>query len=165
MIIIYSRMAPSYSCLRQNPYTTTNQQRMRKFIISHNIVTCPFGHSFEARDNVVNGKYNEQNSNSQDRKFIEDMKPGDFVLIPFAKEKKCILAEIVSDPFLVWDTGLFTIMLDGKFKLSRKGIIPFRPVGRKIRIIRDDIVFDDKRVLPRNSLSLINPQIISQFLN
>ena len=158
-------MAPQYWSLRQNPYTTTDQREMRNFILSKNTVTCPFGHSYEARDNVVNGKYNEQISNSQDRKFIEEIKPGDYVLIPFAKQKECILAEIVSEPILEWDTGLFTIMDDdGKFRLSKKGVIPFRPVGRKIRIIRVDIVFDDKRVLPRNSLSLINPQLVSKFL-
>lgn len=150
--------------VRQNPCETTDQRVMRKFIRSKKIVTCPFGHSYEARDNVVSGKYNEQISNSQDRKFIEDMNPGDIILIPFAKIKKCILAEIVSDPILVWDTGLFTIMDDGEFILSKTGVVPFRPVGRKIRIIRDDIVFDDKRVLPRNSLSFINPQLVSKFL-
>ena len=154
-------MRRQYWSLRQNPYKTTNQNRMRRLIISHNIITSPFGHSYEARDNVINGIYNEPISNSQDRKFIEDMKIGDIVLIPFAREKKCLLVEIISDPDVVWDTGLFTIRKEGKFRLSRTSGIPFRPVGRKVRIIRDDVVFDDKRVLPRNSLSRINPQIIS----
>ena len=157
-------MAPQYWSLRQNPHRTTKQRRMRNLIRSKQIVTCPFGHSYEARNNVIDRIYNEQISNSQDRKFIEDMKPGDIILITFAGIKECILAEIVSDPIVVLDTGLFTIMRHGKFRLSREGVTPFCPVGRKIRIIRDDIVFDDKRVLPRNSLSLINPRLVSKFL-
>jgi hypothetical protein len=146
--------------LRQNPYANTNQTQMRELIISQSIVTCPFGHFNEARNNVINGVYNEEQSHSQDRKFIENMNIGDIILIPFAGLSECIIARIVSEPIYGVDTGLFTSMIDGKIHVTNEGDTPFIPVGRKIQIIRKDIIFNDKRVLPRVSLSLINPNII-----
>jgi hypothetical protein len=133
---------------------------MRELIISQNIVTCPFGHLNEARNNVINGVYNEEQSNSQDRKFIENINIDDIILIPFAGLKECILARIVSKPIYGIDTGLFTSMREGIIQVTDKGETPFRPVGRKIQIIRKDVVFADKRVLPRASLTHINPNII-----
>ena len=160
-----------YWTIRQNPYSITNQTQMRELIISQSFVSCPFGHLSElaaialglsiwGRDNVVNGVYNEQHSNSQDRKFIENMNIGDIIVIPFAKLRECILARIVSDPIYGIDTGLFTSMRDGKIQVTNEGDTPFRPVGRKIHIIRDDVIFNDKRVLPRVSLARINPNIL-----
>jgi hypothetical protein len=146
--------------LRQNPYANTNQGQMRELIISQNIVTCPFGHLNEVRNNVINGLYNEEQSNSQDRKFIENINIGDIILIPFAGLKECILARIVSEPIYGIDTGLFTSMRDGKIQVTNDGNTPFSPVGRKIQIIRSDVRFDDKRVLPRVSLCNINPNIL-----
>ena len=146
--------------IRQNPFANTNQRQMRELIISKNIVTCPFGHLDEARNNVINGVYNEEHSHSQDRKFIENINIGDIILIPFAGLKECILARIVSEPIYGIDTGLFSSMLYGKLQLTNEGIISFRPVGRKIHIIRDDVIFNDKRVLPRVSLARINPNIL-----
>lgn len=96
---------------------------------------------------------------SQDRKFIEDIKIGDIVLIPFAGLKECILAKITSEPIYAVDTGLFTTITKGEIDISY-GETPFRPVGRKIEIINPSVVFEDKRVLPRNSLSRINPDIL-----
>ena len=152
---------PQFWSIRQNPYANTNQVQMRELIISQNIVTCPFGHLNEARNNVINGVYNEEQSNSQDRKFIENINIGDIILIPFAELKECILARIVSDPIYGIDTGLFTCICDGKIQVTNKGGNPFSPVGRKIEIIRKDVTFKDKRrVLPRVSLSIINPNII-----
>ena len=151
-------------CIRQNPYANTDQRQMHELIISQNIVTCPFGHLNEVRNNVLNGVYNEEHptwkSHSQDRKFIENMNIGDIILIPFAGLRECILARIVSEPIYGVDTGLFTSMRDGKIRVTNKGDAPFRPVGRKIQIIRNDVRFNDKRVLPRVSLSHINPNIL-----
>ena len=146
--------------LRQNPYANTNQIQMRELIISQSIVTCPFGHLNESRNNVINGVYNEEQSHSQDRKFIENMNIGDIILIPFAGLSECIIARIVSEPIYGVDTGLFTSMIDGKIQVTSEGDTPFRPVGRKIQIIRNDVKFNDKRVLPRVSLSHINPSIL-----
>ena len=146
--------------LRQNPYANTNQRQMCEFIISQNIVTCPFGHLNIERNNVINGVYNEEQSRSQDRKFIENMNIGDIILIPFAGLKECILARIVSEPIYGVDTGLFTSIRDGKIQVTNEGDTPFIPVGRKIQIIRNDVSFNDKRVLPRVSLSHINPNIL-----
>ena len=146
--------------IRQNPYANTNQRQMREFITSQKIVTCPYGHLNEARNNVINGVYNEEHSQSQDRKFIENINIGDIIVIPFAGIRECILARIISDPIYGVDTGLFTSMHDGKIQVSAEGETPFRPVGRKIQIIRDDLVFADKRVLGRASLSHINKNIL-----
>ena len=72
---------PQFWVLRQNPCANTNQEQMRNFIITQQFITCPFGHISDARNNVLNGRYNETDpewkSNSQDRKFIENMKIGD----------------------------------------------------------------------------------------
>ena len=146
--------------LRQNPYANTNQKQMRELIISQNIVTCPFGHLNEARNNVINGVYNEEQSHSQDRKFIENMNIGDIILIPFVGLRDCIHARIVSEPIYAIDTGLFTSMRGGKIQVTNEGDTPFRPVGRKIQIIHDNVRFNDKRVLPRVSLCHINPNIL-----
>lgn len=146
--------------LRQNPFANTNQKQMRELVISQQIVTWPFGHLNEGRNNVVNGVYNEEHSLSQDRKFIENMNIGDIILIPFAGLKECTLARIVSEPIYGIDTGLFTSMSDGKIQVTNEGDIPFRPVGRKIQIICNNVKFNDKRVLPRASLSHINPNIL-----
>ena len=151
-------------CIRQNPYANTDQRQMHELIISQNIVTCPFGHLNEVRNNVLNGVYNEEHptwkSHSQDRKFIENMNIGDIILIPFAGLRECVLARIVSEPIYGVDTGLFTSMHDGKIQVTNEGDIAFRPVGRKIQIIRNDVRFNDKRVLPRVSLCHINPNIL-----
>ncbi len=139
--------------LRQNPYANTNQIQMREFITSQNIVTCPKGHLNEERNNVINGVYNEDNlkwkSHSQDRKFIENINIGDIILVSFAGLSECILARIISEPIYGINTGLFTSLDKDKIQVSNKGKIPFRPVGRKIEIISNDVIFPDKRVLPR----------------
>ena len=162
--------------LRQNPYANTDQRQMRDFIISQEVISCPWGHLAEdaaiahglptwGRDNVINGTFNEdQNSRLQDEKFIKEMKIGDIVVIPFTARcgiRECIQAEIVSDPINKVETGLFTSMRNGKIQVSTKGDIPFRPVGRKIKIIRTDLIFADKRrVLSMKTLSHINPDIL-----
>ncbi len=150
--------------LRQNPRAITNQQQMREFVISQNIVTCPFGHLNNERNNVLDGVYNEDHpewkSQSQDRKFIENMNIGDIIVIPFTGIPGCIIARIVSDPIYCVDTGLFTSMLNGKIQVSTEGDTPFRPVGRKIQIIHYDFVVENKYKLGRHALCNINPNIL-----
>jgi hypothetical protein len=148
--------------IRQNPFQSTDQKQMCEINLSQRIITCPFGHIHTCRNNVMDGVYNEE-SNSQDRRFIEELQIGDVVLIPFAKRKQCILARIVSAPIYAIDTGLFTTLHDGKISISTEGDTPFRPVGRRIQILRDDIIFPDKRVLPRVSLCKLNPTILEAY--
>jgi len=147
-------------CLRQNPYANTNQIQMRDFIISQNIITCPFGHLSRERNNVIDGNYNEEISNSQDRKFIENINIGDIIIIPFAGIKECILARVTSEPIYGFNTNLFSIRLNNMIQLSNNEGTPFRPVARKIEIINMNIIFEDKRILPRTSLSHVNQNIL-----
>ena len=152
-----------YWSIRQNPYANTNQIHMRDFILSHGVITCPFGHLAENRDNVVSGVYNEKHptwkSHSQDRKFIEKVKIGDIVVIPFVKIKACILARIVSEPIYDMNTGMFTTKY-GKIHLSKEGTVPFCPVVRRIQIINDNLIFSDKRCLPRITLAHVSRSIL-----
>jgi hypothetical protein len=150
--------------IRQNPWAMTDQNQMRALIISQNIITCPFGHISNERNNVLNNVYNEDHnvwkSLSQDRAFIEDIRIGDIVVIPFKGIKKCILARITSKPIYVIETGKFTKLINTKIHISDKGDTPFRPIGRKIEIINKDLFFHDKRVLPRRTLARINPSLL-----
>jgi len=150
----------SYS-VRQNPYSKTSQKDMRSFIISQNLVTCPFGHLNDYKDNVISLEYNEDynvwKSLSQDRKFIEDIKIGDVIIIPFKGIKECILARIISEPIYDIYTGLFTNEIDGKIYFSNISGEHFKPVVRKIKIINSNIIFEDKRkYIPMNTLSKIS---------
>jgi hypothetical protein len=89
------------------------------------------------------------------------MNIGDIVVISFVGVRDCILARVISDPIYGMNTGLFTTSRhDEKIQLAKEGDTPFRPVGRKIQIIRNDVRFDDKRVLSRMSLSRIDSKII-----
>ena len=149
--------------LRQNPYANTNQIQMKDFILSQSVVTCPFGHIGQERNNVIDEAYNESKagesgrvSGSQDRKFIEEMKVGDIVVIPFKGLKECVLAKIISEPIYVINTGLFTTVNDKGVKVSDKGDIPFRPVGRRIEIINSSLTFKNKRFLGKHSLCHID---------
>ena len=140
---------------------------MRDFIISQNIVTCPFGHLSDARNNVIDGVYNEYYSCGQDRKFIETIKIGVIILIPFAGLPECILAEIVSEPIYAVDTGLFTNVCDGKIQLSnenKNGSTHFRPVGRKIQIIKENVLLPDKRFLPRLTICRVKNFRVDQYI-
>lgn len=149
---------------KQNPFSKTNQHQMLNLILALGVLTCPFGHIGQCRDNVVNGVYNIE-AKGQDIKFVKDMKIGDNVVIPFKGSKDCILARIVSDPYVV-DTGLYTTKSRNEIQITNRGDTPFRPVGRKIRIIKTNVRFlPDNRVLGRLSLSRINlskfPQLVS----
>jgi hypothetical protein len=45
-------------------------------------------------------------------------------------------------------------------QLSNNEGIPFRPVARRIEIINPNVIFNNKRVLSRTSLSHVNPNIL-----
>ena len=160
----------TYWTIRQNPSANTDQNQMRDFIISQNLVTCPFSHCDKYRNNVIDGIFNETNpgwkSGGQDRQFIENIKIGDIVVIPFKGIKECIIARIVSEPIYAVNTGLFTTSgQNGIINISDEGDTPYRPVARRIEIIKSNITFTDKRVLGRASLSrLKNPKILSQLI-
>jgi len=161
----------SHWSLRQNPWGSTDQDQMRELIISQLIVTCPFGHVGHQRNNVVAGTFNETDpewaSQSQDRTFMNsnEMKIGDICVIPFRnsnrRRRNCMLVRIVSPPIYTIDTGLFTTRRDdGSITLTEEGELPFRPAGRRIEIIFENYNLTDKRILPRMSLSRINPSTL-----
>jgi len=165
--------------IRQNPRGKMDQYQMRDFVISQNLITCPFGHLSEERTAVIDEVYNENahwKSNSQDRKFIEDMKIGDIIVIPFKGIKPCLLAVIQSDPIYAADTGYYyNTSCPDKIHLSQEpevgvgggGGTPFRPVARKIRIISEIIFSDKRKYLDMSSLSILfknADEIINSFL-
>ena len=157
-----------YYLVRQNPYGKTNQEQLRHFILSQQLVTCPFGHFSDYRNSVVDELYNENHpqwkSNSQDRNFMETLKVGDFILIPFTDRKECILARIISEPIYTYTSGLFWYKnTKNEYQLVKKKgktRTPFRPNVRKIEIIDLNIQFTDKRVLPRRTFCKFNPSIL-----
>ena len=152
-------------CVRQNPRANTNQDQMRNFILSSKIVTCPFGHVGEERDNVIHGQYNCNqmwSSKSQDKRFFETMKIGDIILIPFKGQKECVLAKIISNAECFMHTGFYTTMMQNhKIQIEMVGEMPFRPVGRTIQILRTDVTFRDKRKsLSMKSLSRLSADTV-----
>lgn len=138
--------------LRQNYGEKTNQEQMKNLILNQKFVTCPWGGWGEERQNIIDGLYNKQivrpggrSSNNQDKKFVENMKIGDIVLIPFAKKRGCIIARITSGVEYSIDTGLFWRENGNTTTITAEhgeGGLPFRPVGRRIEIIRDDYIPD-----------------------
>ena len=100
--------------LRQNYGEKTNQEQMKELILRQKFVACPWGGWGPERQNVIDGIYNKQvvrpggrTSNNQDKRFVEEMKIGDIILIPFAKKRGCIVARITSGVEYSIDTGLF----------------------------------------------------------
>jgi hypothetical protein len=153
--------------LRQNPYANTNQTQMRQVILEKLFVSCPFGHTSVCRDNVLDGRYNT-GANKQDVQFIDEMKVGDIVLIPFKGKKSCIIARIVSEPVYCIETGLYTSHQAGEeikiSELKEEGV-PFRPVGRRIEILNSNVVFADKRkIVPMNTFKRLSSRILQDLL-
>lgn len=151
-------------CLRQNPYENTDQLQMKNFILDNGIITCPFAHFGEERKNVIDETYNEtiggesgRVSMSQDRKFVEEIKIGDIVVIPFRGLKECLVLKIVSEPIYDIKTNLFTTVTQNGIFIRDTGDIPFCPaVGRKVEIINSSIKFRNKRFLGKHSLCRID---------
>ena len=151
-------MSIKYWCLRQNPYANTDQNKMKEIIIDNNIITCPFGHVNEYEDNVKKGNFKLNlihplwSSRKQDQRFIEELQINDIIVIPFKNMKECLLVKVISEP--LYDDLNLNISIDDN-------ISKFNPVYRKVKIINDKLIFKDKRVLPRQSLCLINKELIN----
>ena len=163
-----------YWVLRQNYGERTNQKQMRDFIMSQKFVTCPWGGWGKERENVINGVYNEKMtadrqgrrlSKGQDRKFVEDMKIGDIILIPFPNKLGCIVARITSNVEYAYDTGLLYNSVDAngssQMSFSETGDLPFRPVGRRIEILQTE--FNPSRHLGQLTLSKMNKVIVDKL--
>jgi len=156
--------------LRQNYGEITNQFDMKKLIKSQHFVSCPWGGWGVSRQNVVDGVYNEtpcgekgrRTSNRQDRKFVEEMKIGDIVLIPFTGSKECIVARITSDVEYAIDTGLNWNEEPGQISIGENDGLPFRPVGRYIEILCDNFIPD--KSLGQWTLSKMNEELKSKLI-
>lgn len=132
--------------LRQNYGERTNQKNMRDFILNTRFITCPWGGWGETRTRVINGVFNEEpvgnstrTSRGQDRKFVQEMKIGDIVLIPFTGQQNCILARVTGDVEYGIETGMFWRESNDKVRIDVAGGEPFRPVGRRIEILNADL--------------------------
>jgi hypothetical protein len=157
--------------LRQNYSEKTDQIKMRELNTEKGIITCPWGGWGNARTNVINRVYNEvvphkpggRLSKGQDRRFVEQMKKGDRVLIAYAKQKTCVIAEIVSDTENSLDTGLYWEDRGDFIELTETGEIPFCPVGRRIRILQTD--FRPEFKPNRMSLTMMKNQACIDYIN
>jgi hypothetical protein len=151
--------------IRQNPWATTNQTDIRNFILSTKILTCPFGHLGQERNNVLDGTFNNNqpwSSSSQDTTFCNEVEIGDIVLIPFKSQRNCILAKVTSAPECFMKTGFYTTLeQNGAIRIQNNGEIPFCPIGRKIEILSTTVVFEDKRKwISMKSLSQLSPPTV-----
>ena len=153
--------------LRQNYGEKTDQEQMRNLITSQKIVSCPWGGWGIERENVINGQYNNapsdrpgsRSSKNQDKRFVEEMKIGDIVLIPFPKKRGCIVARISSDVEYSIDTGMFWTEKESRITIGEEGNLPFRPVGRHIQIIKDNFL-PETIISNRQTLSKMNQRFI-----
>ena len=161
-----------YWVLRQNYGQKTDQTQMKNLILNQKCVTCPWGGWGAQRQNVIDGIYNDKSiarpggrlSKGQDRRFVEEMNIGDIILIPFAKKNGCIVARITSNVQYSIDTGLCWTEHDDHITLSETGDLPFRPVGRRIEIIKDNFI--PTRPIPnRMSLSKMNITDLEAIMN
>lgn len=132
--------------LRQNYSEKTNQKNMRDFILSTRFITCPWGGWGDHRTNVINGVFNEEpvgdskrTSRGQDRKFVQEMKIGDIILIPFTGQDTCVLARVTGDVEYGIESGMFWRKSNDKIKIDVTGGEPFRPVGRRIEILNANL--------------------------
>lgn len=157
----------TYWVLRQNYGSKTNQAQMRDFIKTQCFISCPWGGWGEKKQNVIDRKYNEtplpnnRSSRGQDRRFVEDMKIGDIVLIPFAKGHGHIVARIVSDVEYDFHTGLFWTETGNQIAIQATGEQPFSPIGRRIEILSDE--FNPKCHLGQLTLCKMNSAVLQMI--
>ena len=143
---------PKFWVCKQNPRANTDQNQMRDLNISQGVLTMPYAHLGEERNNVVDGKYNKD-GNGQEQDFDKKMKEGDYVVISYTGDiiKPCVLAQVTSPVIYLIDTGKYYKIDESKnitlHDTSDNGGIPFRPIGRRIRIIEENVIFPDKRQL------------------
>jgi len=81
--------------IRQNPYGLKSNDFI-EYIKHNNIITSPYGHSIKYTHNIMDNIYSENESKRQDKKFVEDLKIDDYVIIPIEKSKKFILKQIIN---------------------------------------------------------------------
>ena len=155
--------------LRQNYGERTNQKNMRDLIVRNCLITCPWGGWGEHRTKVINGIFNEEavdeskrTSRGQDRKFVQEMKIGDIVLIPFTGQKTCILARIISDVEYGIETGMFWRQSNNKVRIDTAGGEPFRPVGRRIEILSADLPRPSPH-LGQQTLMKLRPELVNRL--
>lgn len=163
-------LSNNFWILRQNYAEITNQTDMKNLILSQKFVTCPWGGWGLPRQNVIDGIYNAKtsdrsgrHSSNQDRKFVEKIKIGDIVLIPFASRKECIIGRIVSDVDYCIDTGLYWSEQGSQIKISDNNTegLSFKPVGRRIEILSESFI--PNRRLGQLTLSKMNSELVSRL--
>lgn len=162
----------SFKCIRQNPSGLASKDFIN-FIKSNNFITCPWGHSNDYTDNVWNGKYNID-AKGQDKRFVEELKVGDYIVIPIEGKKKILkkkfLLKIVTNSELKCKTfrTIYAIKEDGKYVkiLNQDNItnefddpkycIEFMKMTYKECENLGEFPYDfDSRKFPRNSFSNI----------
>ena len=143
---VISTLRNQFWILRQNYGERTSQKNMRDFILSTCFITCPWGGWGEHRTNVINGVFNEKKiddskrtSRGQDRRFVQEMKIGDIVLIPFTGQENCVLARVIGDVEYCIDSGMFWRQENNKIIIDVAGGEPFQPVGRRIEILNAEL--------------------------
>ena len=155
-----------YWIIRQNYGEKTCQLDMKNFIRSEKFITCPWGGWGEHRQNVIDGRFNIS-ANDQDRKFVEDIKIGDIVLIPFAKNNGknngMFLAEIISDVVNDFESEFKYDLKGTKTRIQKNSGQIFRPVGRRIKIIRE--YHETIRGLPIKTLTKKNEELLRVLIN
>jgi hypothetical protein len=141
--------------LRQNPCGKTDQSGMMEFIKKERIITCPYGHIPKASDHVDRNDYNNYDedgatSKYQDRRFIEDIKNGDIVVIPFNKGQNpnVLIVKVESDGLPSKNFKDMVVVYKNdrvvkitppdvrKYSGSQYEIKYFRPVYRRVSILR-----------------------------
>lgn len=145
---------------------------MKAMILDTSVVTCPFGHVGEYRNNVIDEVYNENHhtwaSKGQDRTFVQEMQIGDTVLIVFKKPVAPILARITSVVEYAYNTGYYTWVHDEVRHISRERAdarvaendVLFRPVCRKIEILEREVRVEGSwRMFGQGSLSKMSTEI------
>lgn len=155
--------------LRQNYGEITNQKNMRDFILSTHFITCPWGGWGDQKTKVINGVFNEEavdeskrTSRGQDRKFVQEMRIGDIVLIPFKGQKTCVLARITGDVEYGIDTGMFWRKSNDKVRIDVAGGEPFLPVGRRIEILNADLARPSPH-LARQTLTKLRVDLVNRL--
>jgi len=98
---------------------------------------------------------------------MEEIQIGDYVIIPFKKEKKknfskCILAKIIDEPLPFHYTGFYTRKnIQGNFtilKEKKEGYEPFIVYGRRIEIIQEEmkIYGNQKKIFNQRTLAKLD---------
>ena len=157
-------------CVRQNPYELRSKC-FYSFIEKENIITCPYGHNKNFSEKINEGTYNLDVSSGQDKKFIEDLKIDDYVIIPIEKTKKCIIKKVVSEPkektfFNIFDVKNKNVIVDISDKEKKDVNLTFEP---KQMYYRDCVnigtfEYDFTDRFPINSYGNIKNQNIKNFV-